>query len=58
MMDNMVANTCRIIDFPKIEDPRGNLTFVEESHHIPFKIARSYWIYDVPGGGGKRRARL
>lgn len=36
--------------FPRIEDPRGNLTFVEQERHIPFKIARAYWIYDVPGG--------
>jgi len=39
-----------IINLPKIEDPRGNLTFVEEENHIPFKIKRVYWIYDVPGG--------
>jgi oxalate decarboxylase/phosphoglucose isomerase-like protein (cupin superfamily) len=40
----------RIINLPKIEDPRGNLSFVEENNHIPFKIERTYWIYDVPGG--------
>lgn len=40
----------RIINLPKIEDPRGNLSFIEEENHIPFKIERSYWIYDVPGG--------
>ena len=40
----------KIINLPKIEDPRGNLSFVEEYKHIPFKIERSYWIYDVPGG--------
>jgi dTDP-4-dehydrorhamnose 3,5-epimerase-like enzyme len=39
-----------IINLPKIEDTRGNLTFVEEENHIPFKIKRVYWIYDVPGG--------
>jgi len=39
-----------IIQFPKILDDRGNLTFIEENRHIPFKIARVYWIYDVPGG--------
>jgi hypothetical protein len=39
-----------IIQFPKIPDDRGNLTFVEENQHIPFDIARVYWIYDVPGG--------
>lgn len=40
-----------LIDLPKIEDPRGNLTFVEEKNHIPFDIKRVHWIYDVPGGG-------
>jgi len=40
----------RIIDIPKIEDPRGNLSFIEEFRQIPFKIERTYWIYDVPGG--------
>ena len=39
-----------IIQLPKFEDPRGNLSFVEENNHIPFKIERTYWIYDVPGG--------
>jgi len=40
----------RIIELPKIEDKRGNLSFIEENNHIPFKIERSFWIYDVPGG--------
>ena len=40
----------RIIKLPKIEDPRGNLSFLESNNHIPFKIERTYWIYDVPGG--------
>lgn len=40
----------RIIDLPKIEDFRGSLSFIEENMHIPFKIKRVYWIYDVPGG--------
>ncbi len=39
-----------IIELPKLEDPRGNLSFIEEERHIPFKINRTYWIYDVPGG--------
>ena len=39
-----------IIQFPKILDDRGNLTFMEAERHIPFKIPRVYWIYDVPGG--------
>ena len=40
----------RIIDLPKIGDKRGNLSIVEEFKQIPFKIERTYWIYDVPGG--------
>jgi hypothetical protein len=44
------SNLIRIINFPKIEDYRGNLSFIEEGNHIPFKIKRVYWIYDVPGG--------
>jgi dTDP-4-dehydrorhamnose 3,5-epimerase-like enzyme len=39
-----------IINLPKIEDLRGNLSFIEEEKHIQFKIERTYWIYDVPGG--------
>ncbi len=39
-----------IIQLPKFLDPRGNLSFIEEDNQIPFKIARTYWIYDVPGG--------
>jgi len=40
----------KIIQLPKIEDTRGNLSFIEAQKHIPFEILRSYWIYDVPGG--------
>ena len=40
----------KYMKFPKIIDERGNLTFVEEENHIPYKIKRVYMIYDVPGG--------
>ncbi len=40
----------KIINLPKVSDPRGNLTFIEQMKHIPFEIKRVYWIYDVPGG--------
>ncbi len=40
----------KIINLPKISDPRGNLSVIEEFQDIPFKIERTYWIYDVPGG--------
>jgi hypothetical protein len=44
------THDCRLIDLPKIHDPRGNLTFVESGRHVPFEVARAFWIYDVPGG--------
>ena len=40
----------KIINLPKFLDVRGNLSFVEQLNHVPFKINRTYWIYDVPGG--------
>jgi hypothetical protein len=41
---------CKLIDLPKIHDPRGNLTFIEAKEHVPFEIKRVYYLYDVPGG--------
>jgi len=41
---------CRMIHLPKINEPRGNLTFIEGGRHIPFEIKRVYYLYDVPGG--------
>lgn len=46
----MLNDKVRIIDLPKIADPRGNLTVAEEMKETPFPIARAYWTYDVPGG--------
>ena len=43
-------DTFQIINLPKFLDDRGNLSFVEQFKHVPFKIERVYWIYDVPGG--------
>ena len=40
----------KILNLPKILDKRGNLSFIEQENHVPFKIQRTYWIYDVPGG--------
>jgi len=44
---------CRIIELPKIPDARGNLTFIENHHHIPFEMKRVYYLYDVPGGSDR-----
>lgn len=46
----MKVTDCQILSLPKIADGRGNLSIIEEFKQIPFKIRRSYWIYDVPGG--------
>jgi hypothetical protein len=46
----MSLDLCKIIDLPKIADPRGNLTFLEGGRHVPFAIERVYYLYDVPGG--------
>ncbi len=44
---------CQLIDLPKVNDARGNLTFVEGSKHIPFPIKRVFYIYDVPTGADR-----
>lgn len=49
----MPIENCRTIELPKIHDPRGNLTFIENSKHIPFDIKRVYYLYDVPGGSDR-----
>ena len=41
---------CKMVNLPKINEPRGNLTFIEGGRHIPFEIKRVYYLYDVPGG--------
>jgi hypothetical protein len=46
----MSLKDCRIVELPKIADPRGNLSFIEEYKHIPYDIKRVFFLYDVPGG--------
>lgn len=46
----MSVDNCSLVSLPKIEDSRGNLTFIESNRHIPFDIKRVYYLYDVPGG--------
>lgn len=46
----MSIRKCKLIDFPKISDARGNISFIEENRQIPFKIKRIYYLYDVPSG--------
>lgn len=46
----MTIYDVKLIELPKVNDPRGNLSFAEQNNHIPFAIQRTYWIYDVPGG--------
>jgi len=46
----MSLSECRLISLPKIQDQRGNLTFIESESQIPFALKRVYYLYDVPGG--------
>ena len=49
-MESSVDNSVRLIELPKVNDPRGNLTVIESGTSVPFKVMRNYWIYDVPSG--------
>jgi hypothetical protein len=49
----MALSDCKLIELPKISDPRGNLSFIEGGQHIPFDIKRVYYLYDVPGGSDR-----
>ena len=49
----MSLDDCRLIELPKISDPRGNLTFVEGGRQIPFDLKRMFYLYDVPGGASR-----
>ena len=52
---------CRVVELPRVTDPRGNLTFIEGSDTVPFAIERVYYLYDVPGGesrGGHAHKQL
>ena len=46
----MSLDSCKILELPKITDTRGNLSFIEGGIHVPFQIARTYYLYDVPAG--------
>jgi dTDP-4-dehydrorhamnose 3,5-epimerase-like enzyme len=57
----MALERCCIIELPRVQNEKGNLTFVEENRHIPFQIKRVYYLYDVPGGearGGHAHKQL
>lgn len=57
----MSLRDVRLIELPKIADPRGNLTFIEENRQVPFDLRRVYYLYDVPGGetrGGHAHKKL
>jgi len=53
MKDQKDWTQAQIIDFPIVQDARGNLTFIEAQRHIPFEIKRVYYLYDVPGGSAR-----
>ena len=46
----MGIDQCKLVELPVIHNPQGNLTFIEAERHVPFRIARVYYLYDVPEG--------
>jgi dTDP-4-dehydrorhamnose 3,5-epimerase-like enzyme len=61
LIENCGLDKCRIVNFPKITDVRGNLSFIEENKQVPFEIKRIYYLYDVPSGatrGGHAHKQL
>jgi hypothetical protein len=50
MESAMPLADCKLVDLPRVHDPRGNLTFIEGGRHVDFDIRRVYYLYDVPGG--------
>lgn len=49
----MILSDCKLIELPKVSDPRGNLTFLEADRHLPFQFKRVFYLYDVPGGADR-----
>lgn len=52
-MNKTMIEKCYTVNLPKINDPRGNLTFIESGKHIAFDIKRVFYLYDVPGGANR-----
>ena len=50
MFEEPQISKCKVMYLPKVDDVRGNLTFIEQNEHVPFIIKRIYYLYDVPGG--------
>jgi hypothetical protein len=46
----MSIDRCHLVTLPRVNDTRGNLTFIEGARHVDFEIRRVYYLYDVPGG--------
>lgn len=49
----MGIDQCKLVELPVVENPQGHLTFIEEDRHVPFSIARVYYLYDVPEGAAR-----
>ncbi|QWE20938.1 FdtA/QdtA family cupin domain-containing protein [Polynucleobacter sp. AP-Kolm-20A-A1] len=52
-MPKWSVDTCQLLELPRVNDRRGNLTFIENSNQIPFDIKRVYYLYDIPGGSDR-----
>lgn len=41
---------CSLYELTKNEYPEGNLTYIYNNVHVPFKVKRVFYSYDIPGG--------
>lgn len=41
---------CSVIELPKIDNDKGNITPIVGGVNLPFAIARVFYLYDIPGG--------
>jgi hypothetical protein len=44
------VHDCQLINLPKISERKGAITPIYGGEHVPFNIARVFYLYDVPGG--------
>ena len=44
------VHDCKLIELPKISERKGAITPIYGGVHVPFDVARVYYLYDVPGG--------
>ena len=52
-MNKSTVYDSSILALNKIHNQAGNITVIESDRDVPFLIRRTYYLYDVPGGGSR-----